>query len=307
MLVAIVLPAVQSAREAARRTTCENNLKQVGIAIRGFESRHHALPIGSRSYLASGVSWWVDLLPDLEEMALYQQLNLQTLNAGNPSLSVTNGAVINGDILPVMRCPSSIIPSLWTVALTEYQVCLPSYVGVAGTTDDPGLDEPRKTACCVGALDGQISAGGVFTTNTAIRLCQVLDGFSKTICVGEASDYAVDSIGRQRNIDAGYPLGWMVGTTGVGTPPNFRNSNPSLPAPSAWNIVTVKYLPNTRTFELPGVKDSPHGPNNPFSSRHLGGVLVLFLDGSVQLVPDTFDLLILRQLVTRDDGSSASL
>jgi hypothetical protein len=79
----------------------------------------------------------------------------------------------------------------------------------------------------------------------------------------------------------------------------------TLPAPSAWNITTIRYLPNIRTFELPGVKDNPRGPNNPLSSRHAGGVLVLALDGSAHFITDTIDLLLLRQLATRDDGRTA--
>jgi prepilin-type N-terminal cleavage/methylation domain-containing protein len=305
ILIAIMLPAVQSARESARRTSCENNLKQIGNALHIFESSHHALPIGARSNQGFGISWWTELLPSIEEVAVYQELNLQAQNAGHPALAPVNGLAASGVVIPTMRCPSSNISPLWPVG--QFQICLPSYVGIAGGTNDPGLTEARISGCCSPYLEGQISAGGTFITNKAIRLGSVTDGISNTICVGEESDFAVDSLGRQRNIDAGYPLGWLVGTTGVGTPPNYGDSDPGQPAPSAWNITTIKYLPNTCTFELPGVKDNPRGPNNPLSSRHLGGVLALILDGSVHFITDTIDLLILRQLVTRDDGSTASL
>jgi type II secretory pathway pseudopilin PulG len=306
LLLAILLPAVQSTRESARRVSCENNLKQIGLAVHSFESSHRALPIGSRSNMGFGTCWWVNLLPNLEETSLYQQLNLQMPNAGEPTLAPANAQVVNGVILPAMRCPSSNIQPF--IAADIYKICLPSYVGIAGTTNDAGLNEPRINACCSPYNDGQISGGGIFITNSAIRLCQVRDGISKTICVGEESDFAVDSLGRQRNIDAGYPMGWLVGTNSEGTPPNYQNSlNPALPAPSAWNITTIKYLPNTRTFELPGVKDNPRGPNNPLSSLHQGGVHVLFLDDSVHFINDTIDLLMLRKLATRDDGSEASL
>ena len=306
ILIAILLPAVQSTREAARQARCENNLKQIGLAIQSFESSHRCLPVGSRANLGFGACWWADLLPFLDEAALYQQLNLQISNAGNPALAPVNGQAANGVVMDPMRCPSSTIPL--EMAVDVFQICLPSYVGIAGTTNDAGLDEHRVSPCCSPGLDGQISAGGIFVTNRAIRLCGVTDGISKTICVGEESDFAVDTLGRQRNIDGGYPLGWLVGTTGTGTPPEYKNGpNSALPAPSAWNITTIKYLPNTRTFELPGVKDNPRGPNNPLSSRHPGGVLVLLLDGSAHFITDTMDLLLLRELSTRDDGSSAGL
>ena len=306
ILIALLLPAVQAAREAARRVGCGNNLEQIGMALHSYEIAHTALPIGSSTELGFGTSWWPRLLPQLEESALYQQLNLRISNAGYPALATVNGQAANGVILATMRCPSSAIPP--TIAVEPFQICLPSYVGIAGTTNDPGLFEARVTPCCSPTPTGQISAGGVFVTNSAIRRRQVLDGISKTICVGEESDFAVDTLGRLRNIDAGYPIGWLVGTTGLGTPPNYRDSwNSTQPAPSAWNITTIKYLPNTRTFELPGVKDNPRGPNNPLSSRHPGGVLVLLLDGSAHFINDTMDLLLLRQLATRDDGSTAGL
>ena len=63
-------------------------------------------------------------------------------------------------------------------------------------------------------MDGQISAGGVLVLNEAIRLADVTDGAAHTLCVGEASDFAIDHLGRQRNVDGGYPEGWITGTTG---------------------------------------------------------------------------------------------
>ncbi len=201
-----------------------------------------------------------------------------------------------------MRCPSSTFQPIlpWT--------CIKSACLLTSELREPpmmpGCPSPELAFVARRAMMAKFPAGGIFVTNRAIRLCGVTDGISKTICVGEESDFAVDSLGRQRNIDAGYPIGWLVGTNSAGTPPNYQNSsNPALPAPSAWNITTIKYLPNTRTFELPGVKDNPRGPNNPLSSQHAGGVHVLFLDGSAHFITDTMDLLMLRELSTRDDGS----
>ena len=305
VLLAIFMPAMNSARESARRAACAKNLSQVGIALGCYSNNHHdVLPIGARASLGFGVSWWADLLPHLQEEPLHQQLNLYVSNAGDPSLAVTNGQAADGLVLNFMRCPSSPIPE--TISVAPFQICLPSYVGIAGSVNDDALKEPRVTPCCSPTPTGQISAGGIFTTNRAICLRSVKDGTSKTICVGEESDFAVDTFGRQRNIDPGYPFGWLIGTSGVGTAPDFLlRPGATLPAPSAWNITTIRYLPNTRSFELPGVKDYPRGPNNPLSSRHPGGVLALALDGSAHFITDTIDLLLLRQLATRDDSRAA--
>jgi prepilin-type N-terminal cleavage/methylation domain-containing protein len=306
LLVAILLPAVQAARESARRTTCQKNLRQIGLALHNFESAQKRLPVGAKYMLGFGTSWLVDLLPFVEENGLYQQLNLRIANAGYPTLSPDNGTAADGVILSVLRCPSSPIPNTWKV-MPNYRICLPSYVGIAGSINDAQFPELRTSLCCTPAMDGQISAGGVLFPNRAIKLSNVTDGTSRTLCVGEQSAFAIDNLARLRNIDGGYPLGWMTGTNGVGTPPSFVNGVPSSatppPAPSAWNITTIRYAPNTSTFELPGVKDNPRGPNNPLMSAHTGGVFGLRLDGSVHFIANEIDLISLRREATRDDGN----
>ena len=282
------------------------------MAIHIYESGHKQLPIGVKAIQGIGTSWWVDLLPCLEEQALFQQLNLRIPGAGSPVLAPGNWQSTDGLLMPIMRCPSSSIPSFVKVLVPafdrpSFQICLPSYVGLAGTTNDDGLSGSPVTACCSPTADGQISGGGILILNRAVRLPQVTDRISCALCVGEQSDFAVDKFGRQRNIDSGYPSGWMVGTVGVGTPANYQNANPALVPPSAWNITTIKYLPNTRTFELPGVKDSPPGPNNPLMSPHSGGVLGLLLDGSAHFISEQMDPLTLRRLAARNDGSPAAL
>ena len=126
------------------------------------------------------------------------------------------------------------------------------------------------------------------------------------MCVGEESDFGVDNTGVQYDISGGNPLGWMTGTNGLGTPPNYHASVGTALPPS-YNITTIKYAPNIRGYRLPGAYASPHGPNNSLASGHPGGVYGLFLDGSVHFINDTIDLLTLRRLVTRDDGNSLSL
>jgi prepilin-type N-terminal cleavage/methylation domain-containing protein/prepilin-type processing-associated H-X9-DG protein len=309
LLVSLLLPATQAAREAARRTNCASNLKQIGLALLNFESVQKHFPIGARlsPVVGFGPAWWADILPQLEEGQLYQQLNLQVANAGAGTtiLSPGNGQVITGVVIPVMRCPSSSIPVLSSAVGANG--CLPSYTGIAGAANGDGLSGTPAQACCVPTMDGQISAGGVLVPNEPIRMADVIDGATHTLCVAEASDFAVDHLGRQRNVDGGYPNGWIMGTTGAGTPPDFRSILGPPGPPPAWNITTINYPPNTRTFELPGVSDNAHGPNNPLLSPHAGGVNGLLLDGSVHFIQETIDMLTLRRLATRNDGASATL
>jgi len=93
LLVALLLPAVQQAREAARRMSCQNNLKQIGLGLHNYHDTFKALPIGSRYYsgnLAStgfGVPWWCGLLPFVELGNVYDQM---TVNGNHPR-SLSNG------------------------------------------------------------------------------------------------------------------------------------------------------------------------------------------------------------------------
>jgi prepilin-type processing-associated H-X9-DG protein len=187
-------------------------------------------------------------------------------------------------------------------------VCLPSYTGIAGATNDDGLAGSPAQPCCSPGMVGTVSAAGILFPNAAIRLADVTDGAAHTLAVAEQSDFTVDHLGRQRNVDGGYPMGWLNSTTSTGTPPAMRNTVGASPNPTAaWNITTVKYPLNTRNFELPGIDDINHGPNNPLLSPHAGGVNGLLLDGSVHFIQETIDMLTLRRLATRNDGGSASL
>jgi prepilin-type processing-associated H-X9-DG protein len=123
------------------------------------------------------------------------------------------------------------------------------------------------------------------------------DGLSNTIAVGEASNYAIDSAGNRKDIDGSFPVGWITGTTASGTPPNY---NPGF-SPTCWNITTIRYAPNSRDYNRPGIRDN-HGPNNPLMSAHSGGVHCLLADGSVRFVNETIDVMNLKRLARRDDG-----
>ena len=298
-LVAILLPAISAARESARRSSCINNIRQVGIALQNHESVHKALPVGARANIDLGTSWWVDLLPFLESTAVYERLDLKGINTGSVFFNTQNGPAIDRVLLSVMRCPSTPVEPFWPV--NNYQVMMPSYVGISGSSDRGGFPESRINDCCAYKNPGRISGGGLLIANRAIRAKQVTDGLSSTLLVGETSDFAVTVQGKTRRVDGGFPLGWIAGTWAFGTPPNYALS----PAPPSWNITTVEYTPNMRTYEQPGIDDN-RGANNPLLSAHPGGVNCVFADGSVHLLSDEIDVWILKKLASRDDGLTVS-
>ena len=296
MLAGLLLPAIQAAREASRKTSCANNLKQIGVALQNHVDQNGNFPIGARSQVTFGISWWVPILPHLEETAVFERFDLKGAHNGSAILNPTNGQLVNGLLISVMACPSSLIPTLGPAG--SYKITMPSYVGISGSTDDAGFPEKRINTCCLPENKGEISAGGVLIPNRAVRLAEISDGLSNTLIVGECSDYAFGALGNTFRIDGGFPNGWITGTTAIGTPPNYHWSSF---APPSWNVTTIRYPINTRNYNQPGIDDD-RGANNPLVSAHPGGVYGLFGDGSVRFLADETDLLALKQLATRDDG-----
>jgi prepilin-type N-terminal cleavage/methylation domain-containing protein len=296
VLLALMLPAVQAAREAARRATCQSHLKQIGIALSNHEQARRKLPIGARNQMLFGISWWVDLLPFVEGKAIYDRFDMTGANNGSVSLG-QNGPLVDGLELEIMTCPSSTLDSLWPV--TGRKVQMPAYVGIAGASGHDGFPETRVSNCCASDGNaGQISAGGLLFPNRATCFRRVTDGLSKTLLVGEASHPVRTPAGVVTRIDGGYPQGWLTGTTATGTPPTYNSGI----APPSWNITTIRYTPNTRTYPLAGVFHN-RGANNPLLSAHPGGAHGLLADGSVLLLEDHIDRDVLKRMATRDDGS----
>jgi prepilin-type N-terminal cleavage/methylation domain-containing protein len=311
VLVALLLPAVQSGREASRRVACGNHLRQVGIALLNYESAHRELPIGASSHVVEalptatfGFSWWVEASRFAELNTLVDALDrrLTSPHVGWVGVHGPNGKIVTGVEPEWWFCPSSDLQRLWVAG--QSLVACPSYVGISGATPDDEFPETRVSPCCeIDADAGQISGGGALVPNRAVRLRKVTDGLSKTLAVGESSAVTFSSNGKPFRVDGAFPIGWLTGTRALGTPPDYRYSDasPNSSRPSSWNITTIAYAPNEREYELPGINEN-RGANNPLTSSHPGGVAVLALDGSVALLRDDVEILVFKRLATRDDA-----
>lgn len=297
ILIALLLPAVQSAREAARRSTCVNNLKQIGLALANYEGVYKTLPAGAATSPGGGFgfSWWVDVLPFLEQQGLHDAMDLTSKNAGHPLLNAKNAAAAGGLTIDGMICPSTPLPKTFKLGPLDY--ALPSYVGLAGSTNQDGMTGSPVSPCCAPVIDGEISSGGVLVPNTTVRLADIRDGSSNTFCVSETSNFSYDSANKPKNISPAYPAAWLMGTVGVGTPPNYDapQRRPS------FGITTLKYPPNDDNYNQPGIREN-HGANNPLLSAHPGGVICLATDGSVHFIRNSISMITLRRLVSRKDG-----
>lgn len=303
ILVELLLPAIQAARETSRAITCRNNLKQIGAALLNFEAAHKRFPMGVQGRydrLLSpvpmfGLSWWADTIGYLEEESVASQLDRTGANTGWALLNPHNGQLADDFAPPMFFCPSSSIEHF--VRSGDFQIATPSYSGISGATDDNGFAETRiNPACCFG---GQISAGGVLVPNAFIRSHQITDGLAKTLLVGEQSDFAYSAATHEfYRVGTTWAIGWLGGTNVLGTPPNYNDQ-----LSGAHNITTIRYRLNEHSYDLPGIYLNA-GSNNSLLSAHPGVVNLLYCDGSVQAGIDSTDVAVLKSLATRDDAGT---
>ena len=302
ILMSLLLPAVQQAREAARRTQCKNNLKQMGLALHNYEGTHGAFPPscivnpyadGSAYGISygdqyrvgpSGFGWGVSLLPFLDQSPLYNGFNLN-----EPCWAPVNARGA-GTPMQVFLCPSA------TGGSGGYNVqsATDKRHGVDMTRTDgskiffahshyvtnAGINQPwgRATAYCYnydipepvpGAPDCIIN--GPFYPNSHTRIADVTDGLSSTIFVGERSSFLCNNT-------------WVGVVPGAVVVPRLDLR----PWPSENNAATSM----VGCHSGPDVHDHPqviiHVPNNPFGhtdemwGEHGDGCNVLFGDGSIR-------------------------
>jgi prepilin-type N-terminal cleavage/methylation domain-containing protein len=331
VLVALLLPAVQAAREAARRMQCGNNMKQIGLGLQNYHDTFNSLPYGARCrYILNspttnsnqwGPSWIVGILPFCEQKNLFDRMDaLEKGGATYASTSMYQAA--NNQKIPWLLCPSSPVPQ--TEIQSSQTLVVPSYVGISGaagggraTTTDPYFSETRAWG---GSCSGVVSAGGLLVKDACFNMAANTDGTSNTIVVGEISDYFYQNLTKRYRVDGsvnntnatnngGY---WMIGATD----PTPTNGGGNLR-----NVITIGNQHTTGSAGntnsgLPGLgfngKQKSHnfnangiglnGPNRQLLSAHPAGALAVFMDGHVQLLTKQTNFVYLRRLATRDDG-----
>jgi prepilin-type N-terminal cleavage/methylation domain-containing protein/prepilin-type processing-associated H-X9-DG protein len=311
ILIGLLLPAVQKVREAAARMSCQNNMKQLGIALHSFHDQNGRMPPGGAQDQipfgtngnnggAWGSSWKVYILPHIEQQALYQ---MWQFTGGSGWQNANNYNLVHKLTIKTYRCPASPMPDFYLQSCTQgtSQQMFTSYVGVAGTV----LDSPQSvnSNCCSGSNNGINGGGGILCMNCTVKMAEITDGTSNTILVGEQSDFMRDN--NNQPISAGYgpitssgPHGWIMG----GGQANIGGAYSDRP----FNTTTVRWMINQR-----GLGDTPtngtgqNAPSNcPFTSVHSGGVNVLMGDGSVRFMNANTTLQVLQWISTRASGEA---
>jgi prepilin-type N-terminal cleavage/methylation domain-containing protein len=272
VLVGLLLPAVQKVRESANLLSCENNLKQIGLAMQSYHDTQASFPVGYYDPTpwpqfdnGPGWGWGAYLLPYLEQNQLYQQINFK-LDVGDPA-----NAVVRTSILKIFICPSDIKVRNWTVTVTDggsnsWNLAQASYVACNGNDGVDDFTTPPHTGPFVRSIYGY-------------RIPEITDGLSNTMFVGD------------RTNRLSYCT-WVGGPTGA--------LNPFLMDPSGNFGAEVTLLmchagqtgPNT-----PGVFDA-----DSTSSPHRTGVPFVFGDGAVHFIRNEIDINVWMALATKSGG-----
>jgi prepilin-type processing-associated H-X9-DG protein len=285
ILIALLLPAVQSAREAARRTQCNNNLKQIGLALHGYHDAYKLLPAGS--YNNNQLSWHVYVLPYLERGALFEQFNL-----GAGAYTTSPGKLdLAANRIDAYLCPSSPVQkmevtpphNIFTAELFNgAPVYTTHYYGVMGPKGINTANGQTYRHVNTGAHGGFAEQGMFYNVvnQTEIEVKknsrgfhQVLDGTSNTLMVGEISWWNSITGTRYR--------AWIRGRNSDGMG-GCRNINNSINTPSIAQYNDVA-----------------------FGSMHPGGANFCYCDGAVKFISQNVSLSVYKSTASRDGGESA--
>lgn len=312
ILIGLLLPAVQKVREAAARMKCQNNLKQLGLALHNYHDAVGRFPPGCSADMAPwktsggdrdwGSSWMVYTLPYIEQTGIstrWQHSGESGWQNGN------NNSLISGKVLPMYRCPSTSLPEF-----NPYSTALPAagggtipapimyatYVAIGGSVNDPGV--------ITMGTDSRVSSHGAMYHNSKVKITEITDGTSSTMLIGEQSNHLRDANNRiilggswggsgPIAITCQGPDGWIQGCER-----NVANGGWGV-----YNTATIRYNINQigMAMNVGGCEDNV-GANVPLSSMHTGGANLAFCDGSVRFWTNSTQLTVLYAAASRDDG-----
>ncbi|WP_148076435.1 DUF1559 domain-containing protein [Bythopirellula goksoeyrii] len=306
VLVALLLPAIQAAREAARRTTCVNQLKQMGLAMLNHESATGAFPTGGSEpwhdegdasvSFGKGYGWMVQILPYVENAAL------QNLSKGYGAGDAQRDRVVRGTPVPLYNCPSKrgIVISyegtlenpdacLEGCALTDYASSTPAnLLDVSRPSYDPWFWQGITHGDVLSAAQQEIrfknnkypvSYQGVIVRTGMSDPCKtrnITDGLSNTMALGEKRLFT-----NLYQIGAPYDdIGWTDG----------------------WDPDIVRYTGYQPGPDIEQPAKEPQGYGFNFGSSHPGGLNAVFADGHVTQITYDIDLIVFNAMGDRQDG-----
>lgn len=285
ILIALLLPAVQQAREAARRVACKNNLKQIGLALHNYESTYRLLPPGyihrfgpsgssARRANHAGLAWGAMLLPYLEQGDLYR-----TIDPNVPVWDDVN-LVPRETHLPVMLCPSDTYSSIGFVIREETSTRIEQYAASTyaanwgPSTDAINLDDtPRRSR-------------GVFYRNSNTRVRDVVDGLSNTLAIGERTNGPIPTDGPVGSGHEFFENAWFAAAREI---TDYADDHGHMV------LFETQFRPN-----------QPGGDDKGISAPHQGMAQFLLCDGSVRAISANVNADIYNALGTINGGEVVS-
>lgn len=316
ILIGLLLPAVQKVREAAARAQCQNNLKQMGIAVQAYHDANGVLPPGiARAQILESVSpaffWSYFILPYMEQLGLY---NMAPLVAA-PDWTSGGYLTVAQTSIKSFRCPST------TDMLNYSSEGIPARVAISYAANQSGsVGNPAATAGGSGEWsahldDAGFSASGfnsyphpnsslyrfdgVFHHNSRVTLPTITDGTSNTVGIGERFRY-------QTQVDYWTAHRWTglnqidrYGTWAMGTP-NINNASQQ-----AVGSIGVPFNYNLRAQSTADAELSKGAL--AYSSRHSGGVQFVYMDGSVRILSTSVSDSVRLALGTISGGEVANM
>jgi len=262
ILVALLLPAVQAAREAARRMSCSNNLKQIGLALHSYHDVMRAFPSGYVSqpatYLRPSWGWSTFSLPYLEQQTLYDAMGVTTARFGGNATFAMADANTQTPV-SVFVCPSDVGQPL---NHRKGDHAKSNYRGISGNETLP-----------LSSFASLTTMNGVIFLNSQVAITHIHDGSSNTIVVGECK-LEPGNTGKKACIWAG-----------------MRGLN------AAVHISDVMWWLNDEpAYAINGTA------SQAYSSQHPGGAQFLLSDGSARFIAETVEGRVLWRLAGRNDG-----
>ena len=286
ILIALLLPAVQAAREAARRIQCANNIKQIGVALHNYLSTYQVFPPGGFTKLPAdmcplvtndvvgdaGPPWTVLILPFLEQQARYDTYDFSRPFAISTWETTAYNFPFQFKPNHAFQCPSD-TNSTPEIANTNYYGC------------QGGGAVPW---CRSGEWERVFFNNGVFHNNSRIKVRDITDGTSNVVLIGETiyCPAAMPHYDPQVAWDTGLRI-WH---------------NAAMPWPSGL-CATMEQINAAGPDYDPAVHPWPVGPaSSTFASHHPGGCQFAMADGSVHFISEEIDIWVYRSLGARDDG-----
>jgi prepilin-type N-terminal cleavage/methylation domain-containing protein len=285
VLVGLLLPAVQSAREAARRTQCTNNLKNLGLAMHNHHDSQGHFPFGFHN---EETLWSARILPYIEETPLYETMIFQEGGLGNWNNASSPNTVACGTLVTVFRCPSMAVEEhIDNEGIPGRVPC--SYRACGGSNIWSDDISTISSLAPTGAMAlEQHPLNGIFYGNSETRMGGIPDGTSKTIMIGE-------SYTDPRYVKDGQAMDyWYFGAPQIG----------------AWRVGGIGGTEYSEGVGSTGPRmNSRLDPTMPgtiqemsFGSYHPAGAIFGFADGSVRFLPEDIDYVVYQGMGSRNGG-----